>query len=68
MTVSAKVKQTKASLMGSESTLRTYAIQSENLEIKTVFQEALETVNTIVQDLSSRIKTLEKEEPQYKGY
>jgi len=68
MTVGAKVKQTAANLKGSQSTLRAYAVQAENVETKAVFQEALETVNNIIQDLDNRIKTLEFEEPQYKGY
>jgi len=68
MTVGAKVKQTMANLKGSEGTLRAYAVQSRDMETKLVFQEAMETVNLIINDLDGRIKTLEFEEPQYKGY
>jgi len=68
MTVSAKVKQTTANLKGSQSALRAYAVHSEDEDDKAVFQEALERVQTIVVDLENRIKTLEFEEPQYKGY
>lgn len=68
MTVGAKVKQTAANLKSSQSTLRAYAVQAEDEETKAVFQEALERVQTIAMDLENRIKTLEFEEPQYKGY
>lgn len=68
MTVSSQVKQTAASLKGIEATLKIYATQSEDEEIKTVFTEATKTTAEILQDLERRIKVLEFQEPQYKGF
>ncbi|MEW6622931.1 MAG: DUF1657 domain-containing protein [Bacillota bacterium] len=68
MTVSAKVKQTLASLKGVQATLNLYATQTNNDEIKTKFMEAVSATNDIIKDLEDRVKVLEFQEPQYKGY
>jgi hypothetical protein len=68
MTVSSQVKQTLASLKNTQSTLRFYSIQSQNKEAKLAYDEALEVTKDIIKDLENRLKTLEFEEPQYKGY
>lgn len=67
MTVSSQVKQTLAGLKNCHSTLLTYAVQSQNLEEKQVYQEALNTTSEIIKDLETRLKTIEFQEPQYKG-
>jgi len=67
MTVGSKVKQTLASLKGTESILRIYSVQTQNEEEREVYNEALETAEEIIKDLDSRMKKLEYEEPQYKG-
>lgn len=68
MTVSSKVKQTTASLKGAQSTLRVYSLQTQDKNEKSIYEEALEVTNSIINDLEERLKTLEFEEPQYKGY
>ncbi|QEK11635.1 DUF1657 domain-containing protein [Crassaminicella thermophila] len=68
MTVSSKVKQTLANLKGTQSTLRLYAIQTIDENTKATYEEALVITNEIIKDLEERLKTLEFEEPQYKGY
>lgn len=67
MTVGSKVKSTLATLKGTQGTLRIYSIQEQNEEAKGVYKEALEVTEKIIMDLEDRIKTLEFEEPQYKG-
>lgn len=67
MTVGSKVKQTLASLKGIESTLRIYSVQSRNKEERAVYKEELKTVESVIKDVEDRLKTLEFEEPQYKG-
>lgn len=67
MTVGSKVKQTLASLKGIESTLRVYSVQSRNKEERTVYKEELKIVESVIKDVEDRLKTLEFEEPQYKG-
>ncbi|TWH51729.1 DUF1657 domain-containing protein [Sporomusa sp. KB1] len=67
MTVASQVKQTLATLKGSQGTLRLYASQTRNEETKLVYKEALETTGTIINDLERRMQNLEYQEPQYKG-
>ncbi|GIM27613.1 NADH dehydrogenase [Clostridium polyendosporum] len=67
MTVSSKVKGTLASLKGTQGILRIYSIQEPVIEARSVYKEALKVTDRIINDLEERIKTLEFEEPQYKG-
>lgn len=68
MTVASQLKQTLATLKGAESTLLIYSLQSREEDEKEVYKEALEVTGMVVNDLEDRIKILEYEEPQYKGY
>jgi predicted DNA-binding protein YlxM (UPF0122 family) len=67
MTVASNVKQTLASLKGIESTLKIYSVQSRKVEEKEVYKEELQKVECVIHDIEDRLKTLEFEEPQYKG-
>lgn len=67
MTVASQVKQTLASLKGARGTLRVYSTQARDDETRSVFTDALEETNIIIEDLGKRLQTLEFEEPQYKG-
>ncbi|MGE5582650.1 MAG: DUF1657 domain-containing protein [Bacillota bacterium] len=68
MTVGSQVKQTLASLKSAHATLQTYALQSRDDESKTVFEEGVKITGEIIDGLEERLKTLEFEEPQYKGF
>ncbi len=68
MTVSAKVKQTLANLKSTQSTLRLYSIQTIDENTKSTYEEALAVTNEVIKNLEERLKILEFEEPQYKGY
>jgi hypothetical protein len=68
MTVGSQVKQTLATLKSVHATLQIYSIQSQNEETKTVFKEASETAEEIKKEVEERLKILEFEEPQYKGF
>jgi len=67
MTVASKVKQTLATLKGVESTLRIYSLQSRNDDEKNTFRSALQITESVTKDIEDRLKTLELQEPQYKG-
>lgn len=67
MTVASKVKQTLASLKGIESTLRIYSVQRRNKEEIKVCKEGLDTTEAVIKDIEDRLKTIEFQEPQYKG-
>lgn len=68
MTIDFKVKQTIASLKGAQGTLRLYSLQTQDKNAKSTYKEALEVTGQIIKDLEERLKILEFEEPQYKGY
>jgi predicted DNA-binding protein YlxM (UPF0122 family) len=68
MTVGSQVKQTVAALMGIETTLKIYATQSEDNEIKNAFSEAANTTQEVINNLEDRLTVLEFQEPQYKGF
>lgn len=67
MTVASQVKQTLASLKGARGTLNLYAVQTKDDETQSVYSESVEITDHIIRDLEERLKTLEFEEPQYKG-
>jgi len=67
MTVGSKVKQTHATLKGIESTLKLYSLQSNDEEVKIVFENALKTTEAVLRDLEDRLKEIIFEEPQYKS-
>ena len=67
MTVASQVKQTLATLKGTQGTLRLYAAQTRDEETNLVYQEALAATGLMINDLEKRLQTLEYQEPQYKG-
>jgi len=67
VTIVSRVKQTLATLKGSQGTLRLYALQTTDEETKLVYNEAVTITEKIINELEERIQTLEYQEPQYKG-
>jgi len=67
MTVYSKLNETLCTLQGITGTLKIYAAQAAHQEIKNQFNDAVLFINQITSDLEQQIKTLEYEEPQYKG-
>ena len=68
MTVSSQVKQTLAGLKSAQATLKVYSIQSQSEAAKSVFRDAVTTTGEIMGGIEERLKVLEFEEPQYKGF
>ncbi|MDR5587159.1 MULTISPECIES: DUF1657 domain-containing protein [Clostridium] len=67
MTAISKVKETLATLKGSEATLRMYSLQERDKEASAIYNQAYKEINEIKTDLEKRIGFMEFEEPQYKG-
>ena len=67
MTAISKVKETLATLKGSEATLGMYSLQERNKEASAIYHQASEEISKIKKDLEKRIGVMEFEEPQYKG-
>ncbi len=68
MTVASQLKKTIATLKGIQSTLELYSLQSYNEDEKSTYKDSLKTTNEVISDLEKRLKLLEYEEPQYKGF
>jgi len=68
LTVASQVKTTVASLKSAQASLETFALSTQNQQAKQLFTSAAEQTQQIVTQLDSRVKQLEQEEPQYKGF
>lgn len=68
MTVASQVKQTLAGLKSAQSSLESFALQTQNQQAKQMFTQCAQQTQTIINSLEPRIQQIEKEEPQYKGF
>ncbi|AMA74286.1 MULTISPECIES: DUF1657 domain-containing protein [Aneurinibacillus] len=68
MTVSAQVKQALASLKSAQASLETFALNTQNQQAKQLFTQNAQQAQAIINSLETRVKQLEQEEPQYKGF
>lgn len=67
MTVASQVKQTIASLKGTKATLETFSNVTQEQANRELLTRNTDKLSTIIDNLEQRVKTLEFEEPQYKG-
>ncbi len=67
MTVASDVKTCVASLKSAQASLETFALATQNQEAKSVFTQAAQTTQQVVDQISQRVQEIENEEPQYKG-
>jgi len=68
MTVATQVKTCLASLKSAQASLEQFALETQNKEAKSVFENAARATQQIVNDISARVREMEQEEPQYKGF
>ncbi|KAB3531492.1 hypothetical protein [Alkaliphilus serpentinus] len=68
MTVASQIKQTHAMLQGVEATISTYANHHPDKITRELMLECREKISSTIQELSTRIKEIENEEGQYKGF
>jgi len=68
MTVCSQVKQTAATLEGAQGILRLYLTQTQDEGSKAVIEKSINTAGEIIGDLQARIRDLEAQENQYKGF
>lgn len=66
MTVATQVKQTLTSLKSAQSSLESFALQTQNQQAKQLYTTAAQQTKTIIDTLEPRISEIENEEPQYK--
>lgn len=68
MTVASNVKHTLANLKGIEADLSRLALQTEDHVSKQSLHETMMLIHEVVMDLKFRLKEIEREEVQYKGF
>jgi len=68
MTVASDVKTCLANLKSAQASLEQFALSTQNQQAKQVFSSAAETTQQVIQQVEERVKQLEQEEPQYKGF
>ncbi|WP_442600500.1 DUF1657 domain-containing protein [Paenibacillus sp. KN14-4R] len=68
MTVGSQVKTCLASLKGAQASLEQFALGTQNQEAKTLFTNAAQQTQQVVDQVESRVQQLENEEPQYSGF
>ncbi|MGE5545128.1 MAG: DUF1657 domain-containing protein [Bacillota bacterium] len=68
MTVSSQIKQTLSSLKSAQASLESFALQTQNQQAKQLFTNAAQQTKSIVDSLEPRIREIENQEPQYKGF
>lgn len=67
MTVAAKMKQTIAGLKSAQASLETFALETENQQAKTLYQQMATQTQTVIDGLTPRMQQVEEEEPQYRN-
>jgi hypothetical protein len=68
VTVASQVKTCLASLKSAQASLETFALGTQNQDAKMLFENAANSTQQIVNQVSSRVQQLENEEPQYRGF
>ncbi|GAB7388190.1 DUF1657 domain-containing protein [Bacillaceae bacterium] len=68
MTVSSQVKQALASLKSAQANFESFALETQNQAAKQLYTNAAQQTQAIINSLEPRVKQIEKEEPQYKGF
>ena len=68
MTVGQKMHQTLASLENAAATMKSFALDTQDKNVKQMFSQYAQQLDSICQGISSRCNYIEKEEPQYKVF
>ncbi len=68
MTVAADVKTCLANLKSAQASLESFALATQNQDAKQTFTNAAQLTQQVVDQLTGRVKQMENEEPQYKGF
>jgi hypothetical protein len=68
VTVASQVKTCVASLKSAQASLEQFALETQNQEAKTLFANAAQQTQQILDQVQQRVQQLENEEPQYKGF
>jgi len=67
MTVGAKMQQTIASAESIVSSLKTFALDTQDKAAQTMFNDMAQSQQQVIDNLKGRLDYIQKEEPQYKN-
>lgn len=68
MTVATQLKTAVASMKSAQACFETFALGTQNPEAKTLFTNAAQQTQNIIDQVMPRVHQIEQEEPQYKGF
>jgi hypothetical protein len=68
MTVASQAKTAVASLKSAQASFETFALGTQNQEAKTLFTNAAQQTQNVIDQVTPRVNQIEQEEPQYKGF
>ncbi|MCY9664441.1 DUF1657 domain-containing protein [Paenibacillus alginolyticus] len=68
MTVASQLKTAVASLKSAQASFETFALGTQNQEAKTLYTNAAQQTQNIIDQVNPRVHQIEQEEPQYKGF
>ena len=66
MTVGTQMQQTIASCESTLASLKSFALETQDQNVKQMFQQMADQQQTIVDNLNNRLEYIQQEEPQYK--
>lgn len=66
MTVGTQMQQTISSCESALASLKSFALETQDQNVKQMFQQLAEQQQTIVENLNNRLEYIQQEEPQYK--
>lgn len=66
VTVGTQMQQTIASCESALASLKSFALETQDQNVKQMFQQMAEQQQTIVDNLNNRLQYIQQEEPQYK--
>ncbi len=66
MTVATKLQQAIASCESTLSSLHSFALDTQNQEVKQAYQSFAQSQQLILDGLNQRLQAIQAEEPQYK--
>ncbi|MBX5436825.1 MAG: DUF1657 domain-containing protein [Alicyclobacillaceae bacterium] len=68
MTVATQVKQALAGLKSAQASFEQFALQTNDQRVKQLYTDAAKQTQSLVNSLQQRVKEIEQQEPQYKGF
>ncbi len=66
MTVGTQMQQTISSCESALASLKSFALETQDQNMKQTYQQLAEQQQTIVEQLNNRLQYMQQEEPQYK--